>query len=46
LRLHRQDRAHVLKVLQPIVPLLQEKKLDNALWIVEEARVRIRESQL
>jgi predicted nuclease of predicted toxin-antitoxin system len=45
LRLRRQDREHVLKVLQQALPLLQEQKLANSLWIVEEARVRIRESQ-
>ena len=44
LRLHRQDRDHVLKTLQQVVPLLQRETLTNSLWIVEEGRVRIRES--
>ena len=45
LRLRRQDRDHVLGMLRQILPMLQESKLANSLWIVEEARVRIRESQ-
>ncbi len=44
LRLHTQDRERVLRTLQQIVPLLQREGLANRLWIVEEARVRIRES--
>jgi predicted nuclease of predicted toxin-antitoxin system len=44
LRLHRQDRDHVLRTLQQIVLLLQTESLPNRLWIVEESRVRIRES--
>jgi predicted nuclease of predicted toxin-antitoxin system len=45
LRLRRQDRDHVLRVLQQILPMLEPSRLANSLWIVEEARVRIRESQ-
>jgi predicted nuclease of predicted toxin-antitoxin system len=44
LRLNRQDRDHVLKTLQRVLPLLQRETLTGALWIVEESRVRIRES--
>jgi predicted nuclease of predicted toxin-antitoxin system len=44
LRLSRQDRDHVLRVLQRIVPMLHEQRLANSVWIVEEARVRIRQS--
>lgn len=46
LRLHRQDRDHVLKILRQVLPLLGESKLANRLWIVEEARIRIRESEV
>ena len=45
LRLRRQDREHVLRMVRQILPMLQESKLANSLWIVEETRVRIRESQ-
>jgi len=45
LRLRRQDRDHVLNVLQRIVPMFGRETLANSVWIVEEARVRIRESQ-
>jgi predicted nuclease of predicted toxin-antitoxin system len=44
LRLHRQNREHVLRALQQAVPLLRTETLANRLWIVEEGRVRIRES--
>jgi predicted nuclease of predicted toxin-antitoxin system len=44
LRLRRQDRSHVLEMLNQAVPLLQRETLANCLWIVEEGRVRIRES--
>lgn len=44
LRLHHQDREHVLRTLQQVVALLQTETLVNRLWIVEEGRVRIRES--
>jgi len=42
LRLRRQDRAHVLEVLEHLVPLLQSEPLERTLWIVDETRVRIR----
>ena len=45
LRLRRQDRDHVLKAVQQILPMLLPSTLANSLWIVEEARVRIRESE-
>ena len=44
LRLRRQDRGHVLNLPQRILPLVQPEKLLNSLWIVEEDRIRIRES--
>jgi predicted nuclease of predicted toxin-antitoxin system len=42
LRLHRQDRTHVLDVLKRVLPILKEETLSNRLWIVEENRIRIR----
>jgi predicted nuclease of predicted toxin-antitoxin system len=42
-RLHRQDKAHVLRVLDQLLPVLSTEPLEQRLWIVEEARVRIRE---
>jgi predicted nuclease of predicted toxin-antitoxin system len=44
LRLYLLDRNHVLKVMQRILPLLQQRSVANSLWIVEESRVRIREA--
>lgn len=43
LRLHRQDKIHVLKMLQQVLPLLEREKLAGSLWIVEEGRIRVRE---
>lgn len=42
-RLHRQDKPYVLRVLEQLVPILSTEPLESRLWIVEEARVRIRE---
>jgi predicted nuclease of predicted toxin-antitoxin system len=42
LHLQRQDKAHVLEVLQRLVPLLAREPLEGLLWVVEETRVRIR----
>jgi predicted nuclease of predicted toxin-antitoxin system len=42
LRLHRQDKPHVLEVLERLIPLLSSEPLEHLLWIVEETRVRIR----
>jgi len=41
---NRHDSDQELKTLQPVVPLLQRQTLAGTLWIVEEGRVRIRES--
>ena len=43
LRLQRQDKAHVLRVLARIVPQLEAEALPGTLWIVDENRIRIRE---
>jgi predicted nuclease of predicted toxin-antitoxin system len=42
LRLRRQDKPHVLEVLERLIPLLSSEPLEHLLWIVEETRVRIR----
>jgi len=42
LRLHRQDKPHVLEVIERLTPLLSSEPLEHLLWIVEETRVRIR----
>ena len=42
LRLHRQDKPHVLEVIGRLIPLLSSEPLEHLLWIVEETRLRIR----
>jgi len=42
LRLHRQDKPHVLEVIKRLIPLLASEPLEHLLWIVEETRLRIR----
>ena len=42
LRLKRQDKLHVLSVLNRLIMLLPYEPLDRHLWIVDEKRVRIR----
>jgi len=42
LRLYRQDKSHVLAVLERITPLFEQEELRHQLWIVDEDRVRIR----
>jgi predicted nuclease of predicted toxin-antitoxin system len=44
LRLQRQSRDGVLAAWTMVSHLLQRERLDGALWIVDEARVRIRRS--
>lgn len=43
LRLKQQDKAHVVEVLERLLPMLETESLASRLWIVEEKRVRIRE---
>jgi len=43
LRLMRQDKKHVLKVVRDLLPLLAEEPLRQRLWIVDEGGVRIHE---
>ena len=42
LRLHKQDKPHVLQVIEHLIPLLSSEPLEALLWIVEEKRLRIR----
>ncbi|OQX62348.1 MAG: hypothetical protein B5M51_06280 [Anaerolinea sp. 4484_236] len=42
LRLQWQDKFHVLKILERLIPKLDNEMLKHHLWIVEETRIRIR----
>lgn len=44
LRLASQDKVHVLTVFGEAVKLLQSEPVDQRLWVVDEAAVRIRDS--
>ena len=41
-RLERQDKPHVLSVLERVIRRFTDETLEGKLWIVEEHRVRIR----
>lgn len=43
LRLRQQDKAHVVGVIEQLLPMLETEQLANRLWIVEEDRIRIRD---
>ncbi len=43
LRLQRQDKPHVLEVLERLVPMFTSEPLLHRLWVVGERHVRIRE---
>ena len=43
LRLKRQDRDHVLRTFERLLPLLEQEDIAGRLWIVDENRIRIRE---
>ncbi|MBM4336684.1 MAG: hypothetical protein FJ108_12340 [Deltaproteobacteria bacterium] len=43
LRLTRQDKRHVLEVIERVAALLARRSPDRSLWIVEDGRVRVRE---
>jgi predicted nuclease of predicted toxin-antitoxin system len=45
LRSTRQDKPHVLQIFQSVIPLLASESPEHKLWIVEEGRVRIRDSE-
>jgi hypothetical protein len=42
LRVHRQDKLHLIEVFQRSIPLMVREPAEHRLWIVEETRVRIR----
>jgi len=42
LSVRQQDKAHVLGVFQRAARLLPKERIEGRLWIIEEARVRIR----
>ena len=42
LRLGRQEKSHVVRILELLVPMLNEEPLAGKLWIVSETTVRIR----
>ena len=41
LRLGRQEKSHVLKVLEQLIPKFSDEPLASKLWIVSETSVRI-----
>ncbi len=41
-RLHRQDKLHILKVAERMIPLITDEQLIKYLWIVDENKIRIR----
>jgi predicted nuclease of predicted toxin-antitoxin system len=43
LRLRRQDKPHVLETIRRLLPAMAAEQLEQRLWIVEEARLRVRE---
>lgn len=43
LRLSRQDKQHVLEVIDRVAALLTGRSPERRLWIVEDGRVRVRE---
>ncbi|MEA3350740.1 MAG: DUF5615 family PIN-like protein [Chloroflexota bacterium] len=42
LRIHHQNKYHVISVFRRVIDLLGREPLDGRLWIVEESQVRIR----
>jgi len=42
LRVRRQDKRHLLAVFRRVIPLITREPVRHHLWIIEEARVRIR----
>jgi len=41
LRLKREDKPHVVSVINHLIMLLPDEQLDRRLWIVDEKRVKI-----
>ncbi|MBI4482395.1 MAG: DUF5615 family PIN-like protein [Acidobacteria bacterium] len=42
LRVHRQDKHHLIEVFRRAIPLMGQEPLEHRLWIIEETRVRVR----
>jgi predicted nuclease of predicted toxin-antitoxin system len=42
LRLHAQDRPHVLSAIERLLPLLTSEPLVGKIWVVDEQAVRVR----
>lgn len=42
LRVRRQDKKHLVRVFQRVVPMLKQEPVEGRLWIIEETQVRIR----
>ena len=42
LRLQRQDKRHVLKMLERLIPVFETEPIQHLLWIVDETHIRIR----
>ena len=42
LRPSKQDKTHVLSLIQRFAPLFETEEIRNRLWIVDDIRVRIR----
>jgi predicted nuclease of predicted toxin-antitoxin system len=43
LRTRRQSRSKVLDVISKLIPILPSEPIEKQLWIVEEAKIRVRE---
>jgi len=41
-RLRSQDKAHVLEIIEVLIPALSDQPLARRLWIVDETHVRVR----
>ena len=42
LRVRQQDKKHLIRVFQRILPMLKQETCEGRLWIIEETQVRIR----
>lgn len=45
LRVKRQDKKHLIRVLERAMPMLKQEPVKRRLWIIEETRIRIRGEQ-
>ncbi len=46
LRVKRQDKKHLIRVLERIITMLKQEPVEGRLWIIEETQVRIRGEQI